>query len=184
MKKTKSAETKRLLLSTVKDLLSRTSDIKVKDITETAFVNIAAVNYHFDDKEKLVELAMQEIFVDFKYALNNFEAGNFESCDVAISGFIDMILNFVKNHIGFFQRIAQTGKHGIEYFHEEEFTSIATRQILSLGLDKSGEEITAIFASVLAQIVFAVLYFPTELESRENTEFLNTYFKQIKNSFK
>lgn len=183
MKKNKSAETKRLLILTVKELLSRTSDIKVKDITETAFVNIAAVNYHFDDKEKLVELAMQDIFVDFKYVLNNFDVKNFENQEVAISGFIDMIFGFVKSHTGFFQRIAQTGKHGIEYFHEEEFTSIATRQILSLGLDKSSEEISAIFAGVLAQIVFAVLYFSTELESTDSSKFLETYFTQIKNSF-
>ncbi len=178
----KSIETKQILLQAVKDLLSRTSDIKVKDITETAFVNIAAVNYHFDDKEKLVELAMKEIFTDFKYEINSFDAKSFENNDLAIDGFLTMLFDFVKAHTGFFQRIAQTGKHGIEYFHEEELTSIAIRQIITLGLDKRNEEISAIFASILAQIVFAVLYFPNELEDNENTQFLKTYYSQIRNA--
>ncbi len=178
----KSIETKQLLITTVKNLLCHTADIRVKDITDTAFVNIAAVNYHFDDKDKLVEVAMNEIFVDFKYEINKFKASDFTSTDKAARGFIDMILQFVTSHIGFFRRIANAGKQGIEYFKEEEFLSISSRQLLSLGINKSGEELSAVFGGVLAQIVFAVLYYPHELDKDCESEFMKTYFSQIKNT--
>lgn len=179
----KSIETKQLLLDTVKNLLSHTADIKVKDITDTAFVNIAAVNYHFDDKDRLVELAMNEIFVDFKYAINNFDSSQFESHADAIKSFIDLNFAFTKEHIGFFKKITQEETAGNRYFHDEEFNRISTTQLHAMGIEKNGEEVSAIFASFLAQIVFAVLFFPSELEKVEKSKFMSTYFNQIENTF-
>ncbi|MFI3167018.1 MAG: TetR/AcrR family transcriptional regulator [Bacillota bacterium] len=182
----KSIETKQLLLSTVKNLLSHTADIKVKDITDTAFVNIAAVNYHFDDKDRLVELAMNEIFVDFKYEINNFDPSQFENFDDAIVAFVRLNFIFVKNHIGFFRKITQSGDYGNRYFHDEEFIRIISSKFASMNIDKNDMGISATFTSMLAQVVFAALFFPNELEDIENSansEFLNTYFSQIKKSF-
>lgn len=180
----KSIETKQLLLDTVKQLLTYTADIKVKDITESAFVNIAAVNYHFDDKDRLVELAMNEIFADFKYCLNNFETSAFNDTDEAIFEFITIIFQFVSSHIGFFRRIAQTGTEGEKYFHEEEFIRISTTQMRALGVEKSTEELTALFASALAQIIFAVLCFPREMNQGGKNIFFKTYINQIKTTFR
>lgn len=175
----KSIETKQMLLGAVKELLKTQADIRVKDITDTAFVNIAAVNYHFDDKDKLVDLAMQEIFDDFKKLILDFDVSHDK--EQSIDSFIDTITTFTKMYTGFFRRLAKRQIQGVTFMHDGEYCSIVTTKMLALCGGKQKGELLARFASALTQIIFSVLFYKDEIE--KDDAFAQTYRNQIKNNF-
>ena len=56
MKKTnKNNKTKELIFNTTLELLRKNGSLILKDISETANVNIAAINYYYGDKENLIK---------------------------------------------------------------------------------------------------------------------------------
>ena len=62
----KSEETTKKILDAVTELLKTNDNITIKDICDKAYINIAAVNYHFGDKDTLINMAVQNIIDDLK----------------------------------------------------------------------------------------------------------------------
>lgn len=81
-------DTKRVLIDATKALLFETSDFTVKEIAEKAFTNVAAINYHFGDKDSLVLIALTELVEGFKQDLfENFDrefSNNVEGLEMAL----------------------------------------------------------------------------------------------------
>ena len=59
-------ETKRSLIDATIELLRETDTFTVSDIANRAFTNVASVNYHFQDKNNLIKIALAEIFDKLK----------------------------------------------------------------------------------------------------------------------
>lgn len=60
----KAEVTKKIIVDTATELLRRNGKVTVKDITDASGVNIASVNYHFEDKDTLISVVIDEIFED------------------------------------------------------------------------------------------------------------------------
>ena len=58
----KSEITKKLIVDTATEVLRKNGRITVKDISDESGVNIASVNYHFNDKESLLRIIINNIF--------------------------------------------------------------------------------------------------------------------------
>ena len=59
-------ETKRSLIDATVELLKDTDTFTVSEIANRAFTNVASVNYHFQDKNNLIKIALTEIFDKLK----------------------------------------------------------------------------------------------------------------------
>ncbi len=62
----RSDEIRRKIIETTKELLKTQAQVTVKDIADSCYVNIAAVNYHFGSKEKLLIIVIEEVLEELK----------------------------------------------------------------------------------------------------------------------
>lgn len=69
MKKTEFTKTA-IINSTVK-LLKANGKVTIKEISDDAGVNIAAINYHFTDKKSLISVVIRRTISDFKKIADN-----------------------------------------------------------------------------------------------------------------
>ena len=72
MKKTEFTKTA-IINSTVK-LLKANGKVTIKEISDDAGVNIAAINYHFTDKKSLISVVIRRTISDFKKIADNLVA--------------------------------------------------------------------------------------------------------------
>jgi AcrR family transcriptional regulator len=94
-------KTKELIISKTKELISRHTDITIKEIAEACFINIAAVNYYFGTKDNLISIVIKSIvdklqqdIYDEIIKIDN----STNSIEEAFSTVLDIIYNFaVKN---------------------------------------------------------------------------------------
>ena len=70
MKKTEFTKTA-IINSTVK-LLKANGKVTIKEISDDAGVNIAAINYHFTDKKSLISVVIRRTISDFKKIADRF----------------------------------------------------------------------------------------------------------------
>ena len=57
---------KEAIISTTKELLIKKGNITIKDIAEAAYVNVAAINYHFGSKDNLIQIVTQRVVKDLR----------------------------------------------------------------------------------------------------------------------
>src|SRR5690554_6248516 len=90
------------LIETTKRLIQEQSKITIKDITDKAFVNVAAVNYHFGSKDNLINLVVGDIIKEFKKEI--FEAitaiPEDQSPETTLRLMLDLLYEFVLENIG------------------------------------------------------------------------------------
>lgn len=90
------------LIETTKQLIQKQSKITIKDITDKAYVNVAAVNYHFGSKDNLINLVVGDIIKEFKKEI--FEAitaiPEDQSPETTLRLMLDLLYEFVLENIG------------------------------------------------------------------------------------
>ncbi len=68
----KNNKTKTLIFQTALKLLRKNHNLTLKDISSSANVNIAAINYYFGDKENLIKDIITDQLHSLKLKLNTF----------------------------------------------------------------------------------------------------------------
>ena len=58
--------TKENIIKTAKNLMRTNGSFTIKELADTCFINIAAVNYHFGSKDNLLTIFLQEIIYELK----------------------------------------------------------------------------------------------------------------------
>ena len=101
--KMRSLEIKRKIVENTKILIQKNASVTIKDIAKASYVNIAAVNYHFGNKEKLLTIVINEVLTELK---DNITAQvskieNKLSLEEALEVMITYIYNFSMENIGF-----------------------------------------------------------------------------------
>ena len=66
----KNNKTKNLIFTTTLDLLRKNGSLILKDISETANVNIAAINYYYGDKDNLIKEVITSELKNLKAGIN------------------------------------------------------------------------------------------------------------------
>ena len=67
----KSEYTKNAIIASALRLLRQNGKVTVKEISEDAGVNVAAINYHFTDKETLLSVVIRRLLADLKKIAEN-----------------------------------------------------------------------------------------------------------------
>ena len=94
------ADTKRLLIDAAKKLLKEKGFFTVKDISEATFTNIAAINYHFSDKNSLIRTALGELVEEFKEKLLKIFDREFDTDREAIETVLNVLPEFYGQYKG------------------------------------------------------------------------------------
>lgn len=108
----RSDETKRLMIETTKSFIRKNQNLTIKDIADTCFVNIAAVNYHFGSKDNLIGIATNEILDELRenihLAMTDLNVDDRSSFEAYLERVIEAAVLFVINNPGAIKQIVTT----------------------------------------------------------------------------
>lgn len=98
----KSEEIRNLLIANTKELMKSNRDVTIREIAKASFVNIAAVNYYFGDKENLISIVINEAVSELKGKLYQAIVGidRNEPIETAFASMIDVIYLFALENTG------------------------------------------------------------------------------------
>jgi AcrR family transcriptional regulator len=98
----KNDEIRETIIKNTKELMRTKPNITIKDIAESSYVNIAAVNYYFGDKDTLISIVVNQVIVELKetvnIAMNKIEPT--DSAEKVLTIMIDIIYQFALNNTG------------------------------------------------------------------------------------
>ncbi len=138
----KSEITKKLIVDTATEVLRKNGRITVKDISDESGVNIASVNYHFNDKESLLRIIINNIF-DEVIASSKEIREESEAKDISVEDTVRMILDLLYE---FFDK-----NYGIiRYILSEDFN---VADPLFGYTSKKMEEIFKIFEPMMSEVL-------------------------------
>jgi Transcriptional regulator len=95
--------TKKAIIDSTIKILREQGNVTVKEISSDANVNIAAINYHFNDKQNLIVIVIKRLISEFKTKLEEFlnaTATDTQEIHVQIRCFLDEFYNFAFENIG------------------------------------------------------------------------------------
>lgn len=185
----KSEETTKKILDTVVELLKTQDTITIKDICEKAYINIAAVNYHFGDKDTLIVMAVQKIIAELKTQITALAAQEFESTESALSAFVELIYNFAAEYSGAVRYMINSGSQSQgnkilqQLFADESFTKFILEKMQTLSNTADQTELMSKYLMMLSAFIFPMVcqyaLAPTDSYSLLRDDFKQAYIKQI-----
>lgn len=98
-------ETKLNLITAVKELIQSGESFTVKDITQKAYTNVAAINYYFGDKNTLVNIALGEMIDEFRLIIVNELRRERTSNSEYIENFLTLVAQLYGENRGFIKYI-------------------------------------------------------------------------------
>ena len=128
-------DTKRLLIDTTKVLLCEKGSFTVKEISQRAFTNVAAINYHFGDKNNLVRIAISEMIDDFKETVVQTFDRQFENNGKALEEVVCFLMDFYSSYKGAIRFILMTddnesdSRYVEKFFFDSKFNDVLMNRI-------------------------------------------------------
>ncbi len=193
----KNQDIKRKIIDHTKILMQTNTHITIKDIAEACYMNIAAVNYHFGSKEKLLLTVMDEVVDNLKKDITKL-VGSYKE-DVSIEVFIETIITYIYNfaidNIGVLNYLFLTKEIQSEssnalvktFFTENQFTKMVYDNLRVTLKTDNLKEMTArymiLFSSfsipLFIQISELNQQSSTQIETFKDPEFRKFYIKQL-----
>lgn len=186
MEMEKKADTKRLLIDTVKTLLEDDIEISIKDIATKASINTAAVNYHFGTKENLIAIATNEIIDELKQRIFTFAEFAEKESERALEIFITELTKFTTTYKGLVKQLLIAQTKDSNYFgvfiNDQSFVGLITEKIMKLGNSNSIYDSYAKFFILATSICIPILFDDVITNSPfkfSNPEFLKSFLNQL-----
>lgn len=194
-----SVEIKRKIIENTKILLHQNASITIKDIADASYVNIAAINYHFQSKENLMKIVVKEIIDEVKEYITNqvMQFTSESNYEVRLEEIIHYLYNFAIENLGllnylFLTNELQKSSSNLlieEFFSDNEFTRMVYQSLSRTNVSLSQTEISAKYMFLFSS--FCIPLFIQISQSRFNREiqlsmFTNPEFRScfIKNVLK
>ena len=185
----KSETTSRKILDTVKELLKTRENITIKDICDKAYINSAAVNYHFGDKDTLINMAVSEIFAELKQQIEVMADNEFESTEQALYTFADLCYNFAAEYSGAvkYMLTSATFEHGNsilqQFLQDKKFTDFVIEKFQQLNPTVDRVQLMCKYIMTLSVFLFPMICQTPFLKegtlSLKNSEFKKAYINQM-----
>ncbi|MBE0700842.1 MAG: TetR/AcrR family transcriptional regulator [Acholeplasmataceae bacterium] len=132
-------EIKRRIVEETKKLIKMHAGVTIKDISEACYVNIAAVNYHFGSKEKLLLEVITEVLDELKFYLSDkmTEVTKTNSLASILEDIIAYTYNFALENTGilsylFLTKDIQTESSNLlikTFFTDNDFTKMVLKSL-------------------------------------------------------
>jgi TetR/AcrR family transcriptional regulator, regulator of cefoperazone and chloramphenicol sensitivity len=191
----KNQDIKRKIIDHTKLLMQTNTHITIKDIAEACYMNIAAVNYHFGSKEKLLLTVMDEVVETLKVDIIKLISEN----DMEIEPFLEKIVTFVYNfaieNIGVLNYLFLTKELQSEssnalvktFFTENEFTQMVYKNLKSSFTTENTKELTARYMILFSSFSIPLFIQISEINNKDHSpietfkdpEFRKFYVKQL-----
>lgn len=134
---------KETIIKTTKELLIKKGNVTIKEIADAAFINVAAINYHFQTKDNLIQVVIEEVISELRAKIietikeTNISQYKFEE---VFSILLEIIFTFAEKNAGiinfsFLQMATQSKATNVlvEFFIlDKEFISIMMQQLASI----------------------------------------------------
>lgn len=192
----KNQEIKRKIIDTTKELLRMNGYVTIKDIADHCFINIAAVNYHFGSKEKLIEIVIKEMLDEIQAHLTT--EINQELEKVSMEDFLEEVVsyvyNFVLDNAGILsylfltreQQLTSTNQLLDSFFADSAFTRLVYKNMQKNAATNNPKELMAkyvmIFSSLAIPLFIQLVQVGNEskqIETFRDPEFKRFYLKQL-----
>ncbi|MDO9629594.1 MAG: TetR/AcrR family transcriptional regulator [Acholeplasmataceae bacterium] len=191
-----SEDIKRKMIENTKKLLRTNTSITIKDIAEASYVNIAAVNYHFGSKEKLLHLVLEEIIDELKiYVTKEILNAKLRSIDEILEVFINYLFRFSLENVGLLNYLFISNELQKEssnfliqqFFSDNDFTKMIFQSLSETTQTTNEKELQAKYVLLFStfciplflQISQMKLQNPMKIEMFVDPEFRSYYIKSI-----
>ncbi|MGI6787858.1 MAG: TetR/AcrR family transcriptional regulator [Acholeplasmataceae bacterium] len=188
--------TKETIINATKQVLKQKGNATIKDIADAAFVNIAAINYHFGSKDNLITIVISEMVKGLRDEVAKLIHKRVETkddFDILMTNLVNVVFQFAEENIGIvsysFVQIATeptTSNVLVEFFlQDEEFLSLIINSLQSIFPDASYETLFAKYLVLFSS--FVVPFFLNFSITTQNTNIpkseLAKYVDQFKGAY-
>lgn len=169
MKKTEA--TKNIIIESAIKLLRQKGNATVKEISEDANVNIAAINYHFNDKQSLMKVVIRRVLADLKSRIDNFLSAPYSTeaeIKDGIKNFVDDFYRFSIDNIGIIKYVMIPANKGLlemanKYFYsmfslDSEITYKVITRMNSFGAQHSPEDLKVKYIMLFSALALPLLF--------------------------
>ena len=156
-------DTKRLLIDATKEILCERGSFTVKDITEKAFTNVAAINYHFGDKNNLVSIAIGELIDEIKDIIISVFDRKFDDDEMALNLVIDFMLEFYSHYKGaikyilMFNNDENDAGYIEKFFFDKNFSDTIINRIAEISHETDKDKIFYQYAILLSSFIIPLM---------------------------
>jgi len=192
-----SQEIKRKLIENTKILIQKHATVTIKDIADASYVNIAAVNYHFGSKEKLMKIVIEEVLGELKRFVTEqvINVHDGKTTEEKLEKMMNYIYNFSLENVGLLNYLFLSSEIQSEsssmlidnFFADNEFTQLVYKSLAEAMNIHNQKEVFAkyilLFSSfcipLFIQISQMKLHGSMKIEMFMDPEFRQYYIKSI-----
>ncbi|MDY4787898.1 MAG: TetR/AcrR family transcriptional regulator [Bacilli bacterium] len=183
----KSNETKRQIIDATKKIVKVRTNVTVKDICSAAYVNAAAINYHFGDKRNLMNIVLKEIIDEFKEMfIKEIDTLENYSLEQIMEHIIELVYQFSLENQGMIRYLFSSDESGLSsenigilqnFLFKDAFFSTVMAKLIAVTKDTNTNVIYAKY-----MILFSSLCLPmiVEFTSSDNNRVLS---KELMNEY-
>lgn len=191
----KNQDIKRKIIEHTKTLMQTNTHITIKDIAEACYINIAAVNYHFGSKEKLLLTVMDEVVETLKADVIKLINENDMEVEPFLEKIVTYVYNFAIENIGVLNYLFLTKELQSEssnalvktFFTENEFTQMVYKNLKSAFTKENEKELTARYMILFSSFSIPLFIQISEINNKDHSpietfkdpEFRKFYVKQL-----
>lgn len=156
-------DTKQSLISAVKELILSGESFTVKDISEMAYTNIAAINYHFGSKNALVNLALDEMVENYRVTVVNELKKDYGSSIEYADSFLNLIADKYSVNKGVIKFIVSTdtgdkSRLVDRFLFDEELTDLVYEKMEKMTGTKDPEVQLSNYLICLSAFIMPLLF--------------------------
>lgn len=191
----KNTDIKRKIIDHTKLLMQTKTHITIKDIAEACFMNIAAVNYHFGSKEKLLLTVMDEVVEELKADIIKLINENKMDIEPFLEKIVAYVYNFAIENIGVLNYLFLTNELQSEsanglvktFFTENAFTKMVYKNLSITLKTDNPKELAARYMIVFSSFSIPLFIQISEMNKKDHSpletfkdpEFRKFYIKQL-----
>lgn len=182
-----------VLLETAKQLIKERGYVTIKDITDKSYMNIAAVNYHFGSKDRLIEAVILDVLNDLKRSVTKrLKRPVEEDFTLLLAEMLSLIITFADENAGIFKylflsidnQIMSANELFNAFFNDEEFTTLVYTKLSAAIKSDDPHELRAryliIFSAAILPMLFELLQVDEkDMEPYREPAFYEAYINQL-----
>lgn len=179
---------KRTIIDNTKLLIRKQGAITIKDIAEATKINIAAVNYHFGSKDKLIQIVISEILDELKTQISKKVVNlNQTELEPFMYEIFDLVYTFTFENAGIlkylFLSVDGQDTSALEivnsFFMENEFTKLIYESLNSVIKAKSQKDLIARYMILFSSCIMPMIVYLVQGSSDAEPTFKDAEFKKI-----
>lgn len=187
-------DAKEVLLETTKALIKEHGYVTIKDITTHSYMNVAAVNYHFGSKDRLIEAVIIDVIDELKEIITTrlVTAEKNESMTLLLADMLSILYTFVGENAGVLKylflsidnQLMSANELFYRFFEDKAFTELVYKNLSKAIKTKDPNELRArymlIFSGAILPMLFGFLQIDEKvMEPYNDPVFRATYITQL-----